>query len=201
MRPIIAFAVLCAGAATASATIVSRDLHTTGDGLITRDLDNGLDWLDWTQGLQYSYIDMLNEFGPGGAFEGWRYATQAELDAFMISAGVPDLGQRTVANVPSVTNILSLLGANDYYFSLGLGNSSVAFIHDSTNAGPGGFVDHIAFTIETFDNPVRAKAGELGMAINNFAFGSGHALVRVIPAPGSAALLAVGGLVATRRRR
>jgi len=201
MRIVIASAAVLSIASACSAALVSADWQATGDGLLTRDTANNLDWLDWTQGLDLSYIDMQPELLPGGRFEGFRYATLDELNAFMLSGGVPDLGGRTEANVPSVTSILGLVGANDLFDFLGAGNSSAAFLYDASNAGPGSFITSALFSIEVFDSPVTAKGGELGASINNLAFGMGHALVRAVPAPGAAMLLGMGGLIATRRRR
>ncbi len=201
MRCMSVAAIVLASASVSSAGLVSTDWNTPGDGLLTRDTVNGLDWLDWTQGLAHSYVSMQPELAPGGQFAGFRYATAAELDAFMVSGGVPDVGGRTTANIPTVNNILSLLGANDFFSFLGAGNSSAAFLHDPSNAPPGGNAPFSVFTIETFDNPVTAKAGGLGIGTNNIAFGMGHALVREAPAPGSLGLLALGGLIAARRRR
>lgn len=201
MRIVIASAALLSIASACNAAVVSADWQNPGDGLLTRDTVNNLDWLDWTQGLDLSYVAMQPELLPGGRFAGFRYATYQELTAFMVSGGVPDIGGRTEANIPSVTNILGLVGANDLFGFLGTGNSSAAYLYDASNSAPGTFIASAAFTIETFDSPMTAKAGEVGASINNVAFGMGHALVRVVPAPGVAMLLGVGGLMATRRRR
>ena len=197
---VIAGVVLCT--ATAShAAIFSVDYLASGDGLITRDTATNLDWLDWTQGLNLSYLGMVSQLQAGGQFEGWRYATEAELFTLMSNAGAPNPGDRTVGNVPAVTTMLGLLGANNYFSFLGAGNSSVAFLQDPNNLPAGSFGPIAALTLETFDNPLTAKAGEIGAGRNDLAFGVGHALVRTVPAPGAFALLGVAGLAAARRRR
>ncbi len=72
-----------------TATLISVDLYSSHDGLITRDTDTGLEWLDLTSTVNYSYNDMLTELGSGGAFEGFRYATVADIDNLQLSAGLP----------------------------------------------------------------------------------------------------------------
>jgi len=63
----------------AQAELVEIDLLAPGDGLITRDTETGLDWLDLdgvTTGLSYDAI----QGGAGGWLaSGWRYATEAEV--------------------------------------------------------------------------------------------------------------------------
>lgn len=49
-------------------------------GNITRDTESGLDWLDLTETVGLSYNEVTAQMGPGGAYEGWRYATTQELD-------------------------------------------------------------------------------------------------------------------------
>lgn len=200
-RSIFLLAGALVSAAPSFASLVPVSLNNPGDELVTRDTINDLDWLDWNQGLSLSYFAMLAELQPGGQYEGWLYATAAELSDFMASGNVPDPGGRTVANIPSVLSILSLVGANDYFGFLGPGNSSAAFLHDPDNLAPGSFGPFAVFTIETFDNPVTAKAGEIGAGLNDYAFGMGHALVRAVPEPGTIGFLAMGSLGLLRRRR
>lgn len=193
---VLAVAILSVGGigCVASADLVNADWHTPGDGLLTHDTVSGLYWLDWTQGLNFSRNAMEAELlQPGSQFAGFRYATVAELQAFCVSGGVPDVGGRTSANIPSVEHILSLLGANDFFSFLGAGNSSAAHL--------GAPHDAAVFTIETFDSPLTAKAAEPGWAATDTAFGAGHALVSFVPTPGAAAVLGLGGLAAFRRRR
>lgn len=65
-------------------------MNAPGDGLVTRDPETGLDWLDLggvTTNLSYDDI----QGGAGGWLaSGWRYATQAEVCAlFVAHADVP----------------------------------------------------------------------------------------------------------------
>ncbi len=64
---------------TAQAGINVGDYEAAGDGLLTIDTETGLEWLDWTESTNISFIDMEGEFGAGGRFEGWRHASEAEV--------------------------------------------------------------------------------------------------------------------------
>ena len=48
-------------------------IYDNGTG--TTDSTSGLDWLDLTASTGRSYADVSGEFGTGGDFEGYRYAT------------------------------------------------------------------------------------------------------------------------------
>ncbi|MFW5448008.1 MAG: hypothetical protein ACKE8G_07720 [Methylophagaceae bacterium] len=46
----------------------------------TSDALSGLDWLDLTTSVGQSYNYVSSQFGIGGAYEGWRYATGVEFN-------------------------------------------------------------------------------------------------------------------------
>jgi len=50
-------------------------------GTYFSDTQSGLDWLDVTASINRSYNDVSTQFGTGGDFAGWRYATAAEFGA------------------------------------------------------------------------------------------------------------------------
>lgn len=70
---------------TLSAAVANAALQDLGN--ITRDTDTGLDWLDVTETRGLSYNQVMAQMGPGGTYEGWRYATTAELDQLIINFG------------------------------------------------------------------------------------------------------------------
>lgn len=72
-----------------SATLIEFDLYNPGDQLITSDTDTGLYWLDLTVTQDFSYHDTLTKINPGGALEGFRYATAADVYGLQASAGLP----------------------------------------------------------------------------------------------------------------
>lgn len=118
------------GLARAS-TLVSVDLNEIGDGLLTLDTATGLEWLDLTQtDLELSFNQMLVQLGPGGAFEGFRYATEAEVLTLLTNAGIDTSVFGTVNFVP-VTEFQTLVGITD----IGIGNVSDSFGLTSTAVG------------------------------------------------------------------
>src|SRR5262249_33956275 len=81
----MAVALICAVSAfiarPASATTIDYDTYTT-------DTATGLDWrgVTGTTDLSYNYIS--SQFGAGGVFAGWRYASGAELTTFLLDYGI-----------------------------------------------------------------------------------------------------------------
>lgn len=74
----------------AGADLIDIDWQSPGDARITHDTVTCLEWLDLTQTVNRSYVEMLTLLGPGGTFEGWRYATPQEVETlFWTSAGIP----------------------------------------------------------------------------------------------------------------
>lgn len=72
----------------ANASLVSRDLFTAGDGLITYDGDTGLSWLDLTATVGQSYNGVAGGFGGFTTALGFRYATEVEVGRLFSNAGV-----------------------------------------------------------------------------------------------------------------
>lgn len=142
---LLAVVLICGMASTsARALLVSTD-SDYGVGTLTYDTDTGLEWLSPSLGLSYggsgccySYNDINGQFGSGGVFEGYRYATAAELQTlFFTSAGI-DLG--TPGSDNAVGSLISLMGDtfNEYFdpvysffattgfYDLGDGNVGIA---------------------------------------------------------------------------
>ena len=72
------------GSFPAPAAIINNGTYTT-------DTATGLDWLDLTASIGLSYNNVSSQFGAGGAFAGWRYATGAELTTLLLNFEVPQL--------------------------------------------------------------------------------------------------------------
>ena len=72
MKKLVAAIVILIFTSSAKAAIVDY-------GSYTADTDTGLEWLDLTatQGLSANYVS--SQFGVGGSFEGYRYASMEEL--------------------------------------------------------------------------------------------------------------------------
>ncbi len=65
----------------ARAAIISMDWEdaAAGNGYITRSVEQGLDYLDISQTLGMSWNQVDAQFTAGGTFEGFRFATEAEV--------------------------------------------------------------------------------------------------------------------------
>ena len=69
-----------------NSALISSDWKTAGDNLITRD-DFGKEWLDLTVTTDQSYNSIIGKFGVGQQYEGWRYASLADISNLWVSAG------------------------------------------------------------------------------------------------------------------
>lgn len=106
-----------------SLLVLSTPSHATLTGIVDHgtyltDTTSGLDWLDVTASLNRSYSDISSQFGVGGDFEGWRYATAADFGALLANSGITSsitpFNQRVVLTEtePSLRSeeLISLLG-------------------------------------------------------------------------------------------
>lgn len=106
MRTILALLSL-AIASPATALLIERDLLAPGDGLVTRDTDTGLEWLDATLTLDLSTNQVLA--GAGGWIgAGWRYATLGETCALFENAGAATLPCPSAGFLPGAAGQLLL---------------------------------------------------------------------------------------------
>ena len=76
----------------ASATLISQDLKSAGDGLLTFDNGTGLSWLDLTATAGISYNDVQAGYGGYTTTLGFRYATGNEVGKLFSDAGVVQTG-------------------------------------------------------------------------------------------------------------
>src|SRR5688572_7151684 len=75
----------------AGATLISES-SPFGADTVTFDSETGLRWLDLTESAGLSHTEITLELAPGGAFEGYRFATAAELTELFANAGI-DVGE------------------------------------------------------------------------------------------------------------
>ena len=103
----IAFA-LTTTALNGQAAIIDFDTYFT-------DTSTSLSWLDVTATVNRSFNDISTQFGVGGEFEGWRYATGLEFNALLSSwTGIPAvIANRTITTgtSPSVDGLVTLFGS------------------------------------------------------------------------------------------
>ena len=85
-----------------------------GADSITLDTDTGLEWLDVTLSVNRSYLDVSAEFGAGGDFEGFRYASVDDLLGLFTNANIPNVDNYSAANVGPGQALANLLGATGF---------------------------------------------------------------------------------------
>jgi hypothetical protein len=200
----VAVTLLCTS--VSEAALILKDYQTPGDNLIVADTATNLEWLNWAHTNGMSYNAVSAQLGPGGAYEGFRYATASELlNLYLVSVGFPtvpvgDNGPGSNLNVPFAEVFTSLFGITFgspppvnggveavYGDSPALNQHWVTAInHNSGNVTPQWF----------FQND------------NSAASSVGHALVRVaaateVPEPTSVLVWCIGslGMVWGTRRR
>ncbi len=113
MRRLLFALALGAVSTGAGAALVSTDWQAAGDNLITEDTATGLQWLDLSETYGLSYEFVSSQFGAGGQFEGFRYATQDEVVALWANFGIDlSAGAPTSMNGtdPAVEMAADLLG-------------------------------------------------------------------------------------------
>ena len=83
MKSLLAGFLLLSFVTSANAVFTSEDYLNAGDGLITRDSDSGLEWLDLTETTGMSYNQVIAELGAGGSLYGWEYATGTQFETML----------------------------------------------------------------------------------------------------------------------
>jgi hypothetical protein len=105
--------VLLLSKAVISAALVAADDPRYGVGTLTLDTSSGLAWLDLPVSRGYSYLQALAATQPGGAFDGFRFATAQEVVALCTSAGIPgpDWYVESSPAIQPILSLISLVGA------------------------------------------------------------------------------------------
>jgi len=85
---VVALALTCA--LPVSAGFVHQDLTTAGDSKVTFHEETGLNWMKLSVTSGMSIDQVSAQFGDGGQFDGWRLATDNEVEA-MLKAMMPTL--------------------------------------------------------------------------------------------------------------
>ncbi len=100
-----------------------------GDGSNSLDTATGLLWLDVPLTYQMPRVTVLSQLGAGGLFEGYRYATSAEISQLWTNADItnPYNGPATVAKTPAYLALIALLdhtySASSAYYVLAMNSS------------------------------------------------------------------------------
>ncbi len=104
----------------AGADLVSASDPVFGAGSLTIDTDTNLAWLDLTFTDGKSFDDVSSQFGAGGDFEGFRYATENEVLTFFEHAGIPNVPGTSSENFDPISALYTLVGTTDTDLALGL---------------------------------------------------------------------------------
>lgn len=166
------------------------DLLTQGDGLVTRDTQSGLEWLDTTLTFGFTYDDILNGVGNSWYAEGWRFATTSEVSAMVYDYAGVSVGCGGCPSYASISEstaswLIGLFGANpngwiNAYFDDGPESVHVGQFSVSYN--------------QNFSQYLIAVEAPNGIARTVSSPELGSALVRPVPIPGSIWLLLSGML-------
>ena len=105
--------------ATGLLTLASMSVNAVliDNGTFTTDTVSGLDWLDVTESAFESYNTVSAQFGVGGRYYGWRYATGAQFNQLVSNeAGVDITGYNLTSLVEvnfisAADRLTSLLGS------------------------------------------------------------------------------------------
>jgi len=93
----------------ANTEIIKRDLKDPNDGLITRDTESRLDWLNVSLTINQNFDDVRTGIWYQAGF---RHATKAEIRQFFVHAGTPDDDRALAVTHPEETlRLINLLGA------------------------------------------------------------------------------------------
>ena len=177
------------------ASLVQMDFLTPGDGLITRDTQSALEWLDITQTFGFTFDEILQGIGNSWYAEGWRFATTGEVSSMIYDyAGVlvGCDGCPSYSPIPESTanSLIGLFGANPN------GWVNAYFDDGPTSEHVGQFA--VSFN-QTFLQYIVAVEAPNGIARTVSSPELGSALVRPVPIPSSIWLMLSGALWIFRR--
>jgi hypothetical protein len=94
------------------AALISIDDANYGINSLTFDTDTNLEWLDITLTINRSYNEIKKELGIGGEYEGFRYASQSEIETLWANEGIFDYSNTYVSeNYEPIKGLIPYLGA------------------------------------------------------------------------------------------
>lgn len=199
MRPERIFQGISTALAVLAVLTVPAQAALVDKGNTTLDTDTGLEWLDLTASVNRSFFDVSSSFSAGGAFEGYRYATEEELVTFWTNAGIPDIGFDTAANKQPVAALQALIGVTQPIS--GFGPRSFGF----TSFIQGPDARRVSLLIDGESGTGTAFPFSFSRSEDTASPVVGSYLVRpsVVPVPASVLLLVTGltAVVSLRRRQ
>jgi len=186
---------------SANAALIALDDSIHGIDSLTFDDVSGLTWLDVSITAGMTYNQVFGELGSGGQFEGYRYATGAEVEQLLTSSGVNVDSMWTVENFAPINDLVqNYLGHTGDSFT---SDASAVFSEAGENGG------HKRVFIRTQDFMGKGFASlTSGTQYDNANEGEGHMLVvsesiSTVPVPAAVWLFGSGliGLVGFARRK
>jgi len=132
---------------TTSAVLQSVSDPTYGPGSITRDTDTGLEWLDLTNSYNQTFVYVASQFGPGGAYEGFRHARSDEVRLYWEHGGISVGTGWSSANYTPCSSVQLMVGHSEpspgFWQSVGFTVESpqpdyrnLAYINSNANSRP-----------------------------------------------------------------
>ncbi len=184
---------------------ISVDAALIDNDYFTTDTETSLDWLDvtGTENITINYVK--SQMGIGGTYEGWRYATGAEVFDFWTHAGGSGIYEGYSVENNGLFNNLSLLWGT----TLGTPESGYIAVATSDLVNSTSTDVHLAMLSDwkEYEETSEMDRAYVGWHMHvDFAYEhEGHALVRdtaTVPEPASSGLIGFGvlALLALRRR-
>lgn len=160
------------------------------NGLITTDTLTNLEWLDLTETENYSYDQVETELMPGGMFDEYRRATEAEISNMFANFGLAS-GPVNSTHLEFINLFGATSSQGDYLESFGyaLSNGSMALVYGLDFYTPG----------ENYEVLTGGLMHNKGINFDGF----GSFLVKAVPIPAGIWLFVSGilGLIGITRKR
>jgi len=160
-------------AGAAGAALVERDWSVAGDGALTYDTATGLEWLDVTATAGLSYNQVFAQLGPGGAYEGFSFASGQQATDLFAAVGLQEFPGGTSSEGGKIETLLGFIGVT---WDLGTGERTEFLTAETEGLASG---RHWAGRLYWLEIGMAGAAVALYDHDDNFtASGIGSALVR-----------------------
>lgn len=197
INPITLSAITLVLSTSVNASLIDNATFTT-------DTRTGLDWLDLTQTQGIDYNGVSAGFGLGGRFEGWGYATTAQVSELLNSAG----GNGTYNGWSAANNgvalpLMGLWGTLDTANGI---QQSYFIMADGTSPGQHwtGLLRDVPFDpLNATQDYIAINDSQVSEGFRSTIYGSALIRVSTIPIPASVWLFGSGliGLFGVARRK
>ncbi len=151
------------------ASVFSHDLNSPSDGLLTRDSEQKLEFLDLSLTTQYKSIDTIMSEGQWQR-HGFRFATKNEVETLVVNAGVTL--EWSIENRNPITDLKALL-TDSWTLSSDDQNWLHAFYFEGNNQG--GQLDLYMSVGESSNDPGSGQAGFKEYPLDTSVFNYPHA--------------------------